>query len=296
MTSSFCRTARFFVPFAFAAVTACSSDNVVAPPPGSSATSETERDDVAENFTNPIILDALFGADADGSNALVLETVSANVKNVGSIDISIGSPQALSNRIPGVKQTVLPVRTAVQVESRTFKAFAGQLVLELTDAHDAEFKRMTWMGVIAMDNLSNPTEIVIAGISKGPVPSIPSSMSNTPFGKNESEDGPEANAQYLKKVGNEYVLYEEVSGGGMTISSSSYGSSKGCSTTGFTSLIGFEGVGVSSCSFSHGSMKGNFTFTGANSGMAQTITVSLPSFNLPSSRTVIAATVDEGNN
>ncbi len=293
MTSKLRRTALFFAPFVFATVTACSSDNVVAPPPGSNKITDTEQTEIEESLKDPTILAALFGSEVDPSDALVLELMSTHMQNIGTLNINIASPAPVATTIPGIRQTVLPPRLASEVPSTTFKAFAGKIVLTLKDADGSGTEKMIWMGMVALNDLSNPTKILVAGISQESVASVPSSMASTPFAVDRPTGSPKAEASYAVKDGSSFTLYEAVNGQ-MAITQSSFGSSKSCNFSGFAALQDIPSITVTGCNASQGSMKGNFNFTANQSGGGSgTVSISLTTFSLPASLSALSVTVDE---
>lgn len=299
MTSKFFRAARFFAPVALAAVTACSSDKVTAPP-GSAPITQTEQDQLGEIFTDPALMTAILGSSEDVSNLVIFEALSTGIQSLGSVDIHVGPGTPLVNYIPGTNSSTPPFRADVGTGDNSFKAFAGQLVIELRSPQaPGMVHRMTWMGMIAINDLEDPTEIVIAGATRGPIGSIPSKLPSTPFSgedydyDEDNNDG--AEAMYIKKVNGEYIVYGARSGQ-ITISGSAFSGTKSCNFAGFAALEGLDDeIEINGCQISNGSMKGTFNFTGTQYGTSNDVVIPSTSFNLPATRIVLKVTVDESD-
>ncbi len=294
MKSKLFSVARYsFLPLALAAVTACSDDNTTAPPPGSSVVTETDRDRLEATLTDTAVLRAMFGMDnEDPSLQLVLELVFANMKNMGTLNISSPAPE--TNKMTGVSVNRLAsgtpsVRPLNGTPQGSYVAFGGQVVLTISE-EDLTQKHV-WTGIVAVNDLENPTDIIIAGIAQEDVSSAPSSIPNTSF--DVEFDDTEAAASYIHRSGGTSTLYQAVSGQ-MNISSADFaGSSKPCSVTGYSILEieEFSEIVLSNCKTTNGAIKGSFNFTAEQVGGDGTVVVPVTTFNLASNRTFLSVAI-----
>lgn len=280
-----------FLPLALAAVTACSDDNTIAPPPGSSVVTETDRDRLEATLTDTAVLRAMFGMDnEDPSLQLVLELVFANMKNMGTLNIS--SPAAQTNKMIGASvdrstNGIPSIRPLNGTPQGSYVAFGGQVVLSISE-EDLDQKHV-WTGIVAVNNLENPTDIIIAGIAKEDISSVPSSIPNTSFGV--ELDDIEAAASYIHRSGGTSTLYQAISGQ-MNISSAEFPSGgKSCSLEGYSILELMPGIALSNCKATNGVIKGAFNFTAQQVGGTATVTVPVTAFNLASNRTFLSVEV-----
>ncbi len=285
MKSKFFRAARFVAPMVLAAVVACGSDTVTAPP-GSSQITNTERVALKETLSDPNLLSALSGGSEDGSQTLIFSLLSSNLHSVGSIDIA--TPEPTRNAISGVKQNAIPVRRLGGVPQGSYKAFAGQIVLEVKTGDVTE--RLVWAGVFAMNTLTNPTDIIIVGVAKDEVGKIPTSFPTMGLG-NDSENSDETNASYVYiNPDGVATVYEAVTGS-VTISDASFSGGRNCTFVGFENLPNpgnFRNLELTSCRISDGAIKGKFNFTAAEVNGDREVTIPVTSFNLPASRTILS--------
>ncbi len=283
MKLKFFRAARFVAPMTLAAVVACGSDTVTAPP-GSNPATDADRVVLQETLSDPNFQDALFGgSEDDGPQALILSLLSSNMHSVGSIDIA--TPQPARNAISGVKQNAIPVRRLAGVPQGSYKAFAGQIVLEVKMADSTE--RFVWTGLLAVNKLTNPTDIIIVGVAKEGMGNPPTLIPALGLG-NEAENNDETNASYMYINPDGVVTVYEATTGSVTISNASFSGGKNCTFVGFDQLPGvsdFHDFEWMSCRVSNGAVKGKFNFTAAEVNGDREVTIPVTSFNLPASRT-----------
>lgn len=261
------------VPLVIATIAACGSDTTISAPPGSTGVTENERVQIEATLNDTAVLRALYGDMSDGegdpSLHLVLEMVIANATNMGTIDIG--------GTLNG-----------------TYRAFGGQVVLLVT-APDEVPETHTWAGIIAMNELENPSDIIIAGISNGNISTIPSSFPSTPMNALSNDYDIEASGAYIRRSGGTSTLYESISGQ-MSISSAAFSSSsKTCASSGFTIVELMPEISLSNCKTQGGALKGSFGFTATQVGGTATVTIPNTAFNLPANRTSISVFAPENN-
>lgn len=286
-------TARFFIaPLAFLAINACSSDTIVKPPEGSKEVTENDREQLEDALNNEAILQALLGgpdSNDDPSAGFVLELILSNVSNIGSIDINV--PQATLSQTAGTGNGPA-IQPAEGISNGSYKAFAAQVIMAVKEG-SSETIYHQWNGIVAMNNLANPTDIIIANITRD---NNSSSFPGLPSGSVGSTENMEVSAAYIHISGNQTTPYYATSGQ-ISFSSVSFASGeKSCPLTGYSILDIIPELKITSCKAASGVMKGSFGFTARRAGSTDaTITIPSTSFNLPATRNTISASVPAEN-
>lgn len=270
MKLSFLSLTRFaMLPLMISAVVACSdSASIVAPPEGSEKVTGTDRDNLNETLNNEALLSAIYGDNnEDKSSGFILEVLFAHMNDIGTMEFTAPPSGA------GVK-------------TGTYKAFGGQVTLAIKAGTDAP-KYHRWTGIMALNNIANPTAIILASISKENATATFPPFSDISF--DESINLEESSASYIEINGTNSTVYEAKEGK-ITFSSLAFSSNENkCRTTGYKVLDDLQGVSLSDCKSAAGTIKGSLSFKAFEVGGPKTVTVPLTAFNLPANNIMLHA-------
>ncbi len=260
--------ARLLVPAAALIVSACGGDSGSDPKTGLTNTQQTK---IAAILQKPEVVQAIVGSSGEGvMAAAMMPFIASNMTSLGTIDIGTGPVAAL---LPGARYSVSPVRAAVGPSVGSYKAFGGQYLFSVKNGDEPEVK-FSWTGIIAFNDLNNPTDIITVGVTDMTTNVAPTSFSTLEFGN--TSGNPLAFASFIKISGSSAIGYSAVNGS-VAISSATFSSAKNC---GNLEKVTF----VKTCTVSQGSVKGSFNFSARQTGGEAMVQIPATTLDVPAAR------------
>jgi hypothetical protein len=273
--SWFTPAARAAAPLALAALAACGSDSSTGP--SGSGLTTAQKTTIITTLGRADVRTSL----SSSGNFLVgyglSEGSTLGLSNIGTI--SFGAAPSGNRLVRGNQLVLTPSAATITGPTGSYSAFGAQLVL--TDSSATALHHGVWTGLIAFDNLDNPTTIIAAGVFSDNVTSVTS----TPATNFDLADETRfATGMYIKLTGpTTNTAYSTLGAtspaGSMAITNASFSGSTSC------------GPGlppsIPQCAYGSGSVAGNFGFTAQQVDGTDTVTIPNTTFDIPSSQTTI---------
>lgn len=261
--------AKLLVPMAALVVSACGGgDGGTGPKTGLTNTQQTK---VAAILQTPEVIEAIVGSSGEGAMATALMPfIAQNLESLGTIEVAAGPVPA---RLPGVRYNVTPVRAAVNPSVGSYKAFGGQYLFSVKNGNEPDFK-FSWTGIIAFNDLNNPTDIITVGVTDMTTNVAPTTFSTLEFGSTSGNQV--ASASFIKVNGNLATGYSAFDGI-IVINSAAFTNVKNCSGL-------REIVFVKLCSVTQGRVKGRFNFSARQVGGDATVHIPETTLDVPAAR------------
>ncbi len=276
MLSKSFRVARFLAPLSLVFAAACGSDDPT--DPGNGGLTATERTQLGAALTNPVVADAIL-AGTDGQGGPLLGFIANGVQSLGTLQVAANGAVALVTP-NGVRQSVIPVRGAVGSAAGTYRAFGGQLILSLKSGNEPA-ENIVWTGVIALNNLATPTDIIVAGVVHRDRTTGIASIPATTFGQPLVDRN--AFGAYININGNTTTVYNATAGQ-IAVTNATFGSATADCKNALIPMI-------KSCTSSQGTLQGSFNFTGTVGGAGGTITIPSTAVDLPAMRMTMSVEI-----